>query len=42
MRVSESENFDPQRTFIMEDQTVLEREKKRQQTQSTAEGKEGD
>ena len=28
MRVSESENFDPQRTFIMEDQTVLEREKK--------------
>ena len=27
MRVSESENFDPQRTFIMEDQTVLEREK---------------
>ena len=27
MRVSESENFGPQRTFIMEDQTVLEREK---------------
>ena len=25
--VSESENFDPQRTFVMEDQTVLEREK---------------
>ena len=27
MRVSESDNFDPQNTFIMEDQTVLEREK---------------
>ena len=27
MRVSESENFGPQKTFIMEDQTVLEREK---------------
>ena len=27
MRVSESENFDPQKTFIMQDQTVLEREK---------------
>ena len=27
MRVSESENFDPQKIFIMEDQTILEREK---------------
>ena len=27
MRVYESENVDPQKTFIMEDQPVLEREK---------------
>ena len=30
MRVSESENFDPQTTFIMEDQTVLEREREKE------------
>ena len=29
MRVSESENFDPQKTFIMEDKTVLEREREK-------------